>query len=458
MLTRAARPLPATLEWIHLSRFLASRGELFSAACSGFMEHSSKEAGAVRSWHDMLVDKELLSAEANAAIFGHFETDLAFDHAENWKLAVRLHGPVTPSLAAELLNAVTAVAEVIYRWLSALRDGLASSIIHGMQLLGEAGAQTANFSSSSPYHVEAFNGLPVWPSGMLKLMNYGDGSSASASSIVSAISYAFGKHAAPLAGAASPLAALLQKNIERLVPPMEIDLGSADSLEQVAASWLPAIDGHNLWERMVEAPSLELVTGYVLENFHYLASATRHITAAIAACTDADIRTQLLEHLKDELLHCDILRTRLVEISGIPNPDAMRPLPTTIAFVGFLQTIARQDWKAYVMVSAFLQKSLSECRTNGRHHEFYQRVIANCGMPGELLETIWHHDDIDEGLGHDQRPSQRLDALVQGGGLTMDSLAHAALAPVLAWSFLDGIVSHYGAGVGTVNQRLGWTP
>jgi hypothetical protein len=454
--TRLSRPLPATLEWIHFSRHIASTGEIASAVCSGFMEHSSVESEAVCSWHQLIARKELVCAEAVDAIFGHFSTDLDFGHSANWKKAVSLNGSVTPSFAAGQLNSVAALSEMIFRWLTALQKGAASDIVLGMQLLREDAGSAFTADASMP-DAKIFDGLPVWSCAVLDAVSARAATATPASDVAVGMAYGFAHCVDRLHAIASPMARMLCTSIEQLGAVRPRAAATAQDANTEIVGWLRAIDGHRLWTRMVDAPSYSLVSGYLLENYHYLASAARHIAPAIAACTDAGIRVRLIRHLEDELTHCDILCAKLRTLKGVGDPDRCRPLPTTIAFVGFLQSLARQDWKAYVIASVFLQRSLSETRADDRGRGFYAAIRGSDAALGEILASMSSHDDTDADLDHDRRPLLLLDALHADGGLTRQGLGLAAMAPTLAWGFLDGIASHYADGEGTLCQRMAWT-
>ena len=168
------------------------------------------------------------------------------------------------------------------------------------------------------------------------------------------------------------------------------------------------------------------------------------------------IREGLLRHLEDELTHCNILHSRLREV-GIEDVSRLRPLPTTTAFVGYLCDLARHDWKAYIVAGAYLQKSLSECRKNGRHLEFYKKAGRTNPKARNLFEGMLSHDDIDGTLGHDGNPFDRCRQLTVGGPVPRDSVEKAAVLPLLAWGFLDGIREHYIHGQGSLMQRMAWT-
>jgi pyrroloquinoline quinone (PQQ) biosynthesis protein C len=457
VLASTARPIPSTLEWIHATRAINRRSALSAAVCSGFMEYSSTETHAVRSWHAMLVEKGFLPAEANQAILGHLETDLDFDHADNWRRALRLYGAVTPRNAAEILNDVTILAEMIYRWLSAVNAGGSASIVYGIQTLTEAGILMQPPADHCHLDNLSFSGMPVWPSALMSQMNSGVNDPAEPAAIVAALAYAVGHRRSELKKSDQPLAGITAQTAHRLGSPLEhLDLSDANALVEIASSWLRSIDGHALWDHMMERSCDGVVTGYILENYHYLASATRHVSAAIASCTHTAIRLLLIEHLQDELEHCGILADKLASMGGVNSPESMRPLPTTLAFVGYLETLASQDWKAYILVFAFLQASLAECRLDRRNSRFYQLVIQNNPASAGLLNSIRNHDEIDAELDHDAQPLQALRELVAQEPLSRSSLCHAAVAPALAWSFLDGILQHYSGGRGAVAQRAGW--
>lgn len=462
-LIAATRPMPATLEWIHATRHIGYVSGLNAAMCSGFMEYSSTEIDAVTGWHDMLVAEGLLPPEANEAIVGHVDTDVAFGHVDNWKHALTEHGPLRSAEAAAALNAVATLAEAIYRWLSSLQQGLASSVVNGMQLLtadrpAEAGSSEippAKSADALDMNVAIYDGLPVWPAELMRIATWGDPGLTPSARVVSGLTYALGADDNPLPD--TPLSEVVRKYAARLAPPSAEGADTVSALDRQASNWLRSIDGHQLWTAMTQEPSDALITGYVLENFHYLASAASHVGAAIASSTSGAVRAQLIAHLEDELTHCRMLERKLIELAGVERPSAMRPLPTTVAFVGFLQNLAHQDWKAYLVVSTFLQRSLSETRDNGRGSRFYEEIAVRSPLGAELLAALRDHDEIDEGLGHDERPTQRLAELLRLGPVAMDSVRHAAMAPALAWGFLDGIVQHYRHGPASVSQRVAWS-
>lgn len=444
------RPLPSTLEWIHLTRAIAARDSLAAALCSGLMEFSSREADAVIGWHSMLVATDLLSSEANAAIFAHVETDLGFGHDKNWEYAIQHAAPISVSRLASALNDVAALTEMIYRWLTSLRVGAASTLVLAMQAQ-RAPRSTRRAESTA---VKAFEGVPVWPASVMQLVNNGAAQLEPSVSAIVATAYGFGGQNGAVESS-SEFDEAVSYTCAHLAAPQAIS-STVDELYASVCSWLRAIDGHALWSAMTEHPSLSLVQGFMLENYHYLASAARHVSAALSSCPDSLIQLDLIAHMEDELEHCEMLSNVLETTAEIRSASRCRPLPTTIAFVGYLRDLGLSDWKAYLVASAFLQCSLAECRPDSRHKRFYQAVAGYLPEAERLLSPLRQHDDVDEGLGHDDNARKRLRLLLDRHQVTKESLERAAIAPMLAWGFLDGILQHYNQGSASVTLRVGW--
>lgn len=444
-----ARPLPSTLEWIHFTRAVASRDSLSAALCSGFMEYSSRESEAVIGWHRHLSKQCLIPDDANAAIFKHVETDLGFGHDKNWENAIQHVAPISTERFAAALNDVATLCEMIYRWLSVLRNGLSAYVVTAMSV----GCIPSMAIESESTAVRAFSGLPVWASSVLHMVNHGGTGTQMASSVIG-VAYSHGQDLMPAETADFENAVL--SVCSTLAAPQAEHVESPKSLYQTARSWLRSIDGHELWQALVNRPSFSLVQGYILENYHYLASATRHISAAISSCPDGAIQLDLIAHLEDELEHCELLRTVLERTDEIRHIKRCRPLPTTVAFVGYLRDLGTTDWRGYLVASAFLQCSLAELRSDKRHQRFYSEVIKAVPEAKILLDPLQLHDDIDEDLGHDDRAARRLERLIQRHQIPVESFERAAITPLLAWGFLDGIVQHYQHGGASVTQRIAW--
>jgi len=443
---QALRPSPTTLEWVYLMRSLSSYDPFGAAIASGFMEFSATDRKVVTDWHQMLTHNDLLTAEVVEAFFGHVKEDMLLEHGSNWREAIRICSPITPDRLQFCLNGVSAIAELLSRWSNSLEAGTTGLIIP--VLPGITLEQTSNTSSAD----FTFDGLPVWNAEMLHEVTHGTEISDHARQVVG-LGFGLSGNAAATTSEATELCAQAKRIAERLSVRASTDDLHSD-VEQVIRGWHISINGHRLWSELLDAPSESLVYGWILENFHYLANSPRHTAAAISACSDPVIRNYLVEHMKEEASHGQILKTALETTTRPIRFRPLRPLATTLAFLGALRDVGYHDWKAYCLALGFLQYSLEP--RSGMHSKFYARIRSACPTVAPLVAALQAHDAIDYERGHESSVREMLRALTARHQLTADSLQRAAIVVQLAWSLLDGIRCHYRNGDLAVAQRLGW--
>jgi pyrroloquinoline quinone (PQQ) biosynthesis protein C len=450
-LVREARPSPVTVEWVHLMRTVAAYSPLAAGICSGLLEHTAGAREAVSGWHEMLVEHGMLAESAVKAIFEHVQTDLGLGHGSNWRKAVRAAQVVPAAELADWLNAVTLVGEMIYRWLDSFERGLSSEVVDAMRELRPDG-QSRRFGGE-------VDGLPVWPAEVYESFVHAPRNDKPGVRRALAVSYAFaGKAAdtgAPGIGAAA-------RDFTRRAARDTAGGHSADDLLAIVDGWLTAIDGHQLWTELSGNPTLPLVYGWMVENQHYVSGIWQHTGAAISACPDPLIRAELVKHLTEEFAHGKMFRRgiesgRGAYFAGLPV-HLMRPLATTVSYVGTLRELSLRDWKGYLLALAFLQRSLGA--ENGglheRHDNFYRAMFERLPEAMPVVAAMRHHDLEDTSLGHGDDARDLLTLLVERHEIGADSFAAAAIIPQLTWSFLDGILQHYRHGDGAVLQRVGW--
>jgi pyrroloquinoline quinone (PQQ) biosynthesis protein C len=453
-LVRAARPAPATVEWVHLMRTVAETGPLAAAICSGLLEFTAGNRDSVVGWHEHLAASGQLGRASVDAIFEHVKTDLGLGHGANWRHALDAAVLVTATDLADILNDVTTVAEMIVRWIDALGRGPQGDLAGRVPEL-QAKAAPRRLGGES-------DGLPVWPAEIYDFVTHGAdrGSTALRVSVAEAYAFSPGDHA-ELTGPAvtgSPESAAADLT-SRLTTPAEVPPTGA-GLEKLVRGWLNAVDGHRLWTEMTERPTYPLVYGWMVENHHYVAGIWQHCGAGVAACSDPRLRLELVHHLEEEFEHGEMFRKGIEQVrtryANLPVTQ-MRPLPTTRALVGALRGLGQRDWKAYVLAVAFLQLTLGvdEAGVIQRHSKFYDTVTERLPAAGPLLAVMRKHDAEDGELGHADDVGTMLE-LLSKHHLDLDTIASAALIPQLTWSFLDGVREHYSSGDAGVLQRIGW--
>jgi pyrroloquinoline quinone (PQQ) biosynthesis protein C len=441
---RAARPAPATLEWIQLMRGLASRGPLVAGLCSGLMESSGADKNSIRGWHERVVELGLLSQDVVDAFYEHIKLDMELGHGANWREVIEHEAPLAPAHLAQALNAVCTVAEMLYRWFEMLRRGLVADVV----------ALTSQLTASLPggslgTSDFAFAGSPVWSAEVLHKLTYGADEPEGARAAI-ALAYHFDDRVK----GAELGSDLTDRSAELLRAAASARPEAGAEPEQVASEWRCAIEGHRLWSAMTDKPTFALVYGWLLENYHYLVVSPRHVAAAVAACPDRVLRDLLVEHLADEAEHGEILLNGLTSVEHPVAPDRCRPLPTTVAFIAYLKELGALDWKAYCVALGFLQFTLTGSDT--RPGRFYEAVVAGCPRAQPLVNAMSEHDRVDQAEGHGEKMRQLLSALQERHEITEETFARAAVLPQLAWSFLDGIRTHYGQGEAAIAQRIGW--
>jgi pyrroloquinoline quinone (PQQ) biosynthesis protein C len=441
------RPSPISLEWICLMRSLAARGPLIAAVCSGLMESSAADHANVEGWHEMIVQNDLLPKTAVDAIYQHVRTDIELGHGQNWVDALKLQAPLTSDELRDCLNSVCSVAEMIYRWLSHLVDGVSGPLVRCL-----SSVETPALAGQSILD-PIFDGTPVWPAEITHSICHGSELSDGARTVL-ALAYHLPCGARVVDGPVGQASKSLQDSFAS-----ETNVcGSVEDLQALLKGWLRTIDGHRLWSELVDSPSPSLIHGWVLENYFYFSSAARHVSAAVASCPDPLIRTELVLHLQEETDHADLLKEGLAdgsESASIVTVDLCRPLPTTLAFIGYLRETASLDWKAYCLALAYIQLSLRP--QDEKYQLFFEALDARTPEASRIWRGILAHDLADKALGHSTDSQKLLTLLYERHPLEISSIKRAATLASLSWSFLDGIRCQYRNGSMSLFQRLGWS-
>jgi thiaminase len=425
-LLKNSKPLPATLEWIHLMRTVASKNPLVASICSGLLEHTAKDKKLISKWHESLKDKNILKPSAVEAIYKHVKIDIDLGHGENWKEMLQAKQYLSLDELIDCLNSITYVAEIIYRWCENINSGMGYDIVKTSQQCHKEYATPSTI-------LKHFSALPIFPAQLYHDMFY---STATEDKLKEAISieYAFSKK-------------------YRL--DSDETITSGNHLNIYIKNWLRAINGHSLWKEMQLNPTYALICGWILENYHYISLISEHTGVAMANCTHPGIQSLLVLHLKEEIDHSKLFANTLIN-SQYGDISNFRPLATTISFTGALCDLAQRNWQAYCIALAYLQLTISNEKGQNLHKQFYQSMLDKNPDIADLIQSMAKHDDIDNNLGHTDDADKLIHLIYEEGFATPRNLAEASIIPALSWSFLDGIRSHYVNGNAAVYQRIGW--
>lgn len=91
-----------------------------------------------------------------------------------------------------------------------------------------------------------------------------------------------------------------------------------------------------------------LIVGYLVEEYHLVASASSHISAALTTAPTQRLRMMFSDYLSGEYWHCLLLERGLLAAGlGAEELAASDPLPGTLAVINLMRHSARTDLLAY---------------------------------------------------------------------------------------------------------------
>lgn len=186
-------------------------------------------------------------------------------------------------------------------------------------------------------------------------------------------------------------------------------------LDKSTAMWTEQIGYHRLWSGL-ESQTLrkEVFLGLIVETYHYISSASRHISTAIAHCTDQEWKHLLSEYLAEEYDHAWKARDSLI-LMGMPKEQVenAHPLISTWSWTNNLCQIAREDTLGYLACTKLFEARGIET-VEGAHA--LQEVAVAYGYPANCLEPL---------IGHVEE-----DVSAQHAGLLEEALANRDYIPV----------------------------
>lgn len=179
-------------------------------------------------------------------------------------------------------------------------------------------------------------------------------------------------------------------------------------IDGVSEAWGRQLSAHRLFQGLRDRSfRQEVFLGLMIETYHYVRSAPRHIATAIAYCSDRRFEELLSGYFVDEYAHADLM-VRTLEKLGVPRPliKQSRPTSGTLSLINMLAEIARKDTLGYLACT-----TLTEVREKD-----YQSAISSTremseeyGYSAEALDDFITHSTEDVGAGHSKLLSVALD-------------------------------------------------
>ncbi|GGS28873.1 iron-containing redox enzyme family protein [Actinokineospora fastidiosa] len=220
----------------------------------------------------------------------------------------------------------------------------------------------------------------------------------------------------------------------------------ADFLAQIdrsTAMWTEQIGYHRLWSGLENKDfRKEVFLGLILETYHYINSASRHISTAIAHCSDPAWKRLLSEYLAEEYDHAWMARESLVNM-GLSKEEVenAHPLIGTWSWTNNLCEIAREDTLGYLACTKLFEARGTETLEGANT---LQRLAVEYGYPEGCLAPLVSHVEEDVKAGH----TGLLEEALEGRDFVPAWQAHRAVNNLhdLKHSFdqyNDGIILYY---------------
>ncbi|QPP05829.1 hypothetical protein G4Z16_04805 [Streptomyces bathyalis] len=170
-------------------------------------------------------------------------------------------------------------------------------------------------------------------------------------------------------------------------------------IDKSTAMWTEQIGYHRLWSGLENQDfRKEVFLGLILETYHYINSASRHISTAIAHCTDPAWKRLLSEYLAEEYDHAWMARDSLVRM-GLPQEQVenAHPLIGTWSWINNLCEIAREDTLGYLACTKLFEARGTDTLDGART---LQRLAVQYGFPEDCLAPLLSHVEEDVKANH----------------------------------------------------------
>ena len=193
----------------------------------------------------------------------------------------------------------------------------------------------------------------------------------------------------------------LDLELMRHEEPLDL-IPSADFITRVRDSsimWKRQIGYHRLHGmlRTGEAPRRVFV-GLIQEVYHYIRSAQKHISVALAHCTNREWQVLLTDYFNAECNHYE-LALQTLENLGVPRDRAIgaHPIIGTMSLINMFCEIGRSSTLAY-----FACTSLFEAREEDYESakDSFEGLAMRYGFGAEAVKPLIEHMRADIGAGH----------------------------------------------------------
>ncbi|BBB58334.1 hypothetical protein UNDKW_0061 [Undibacterium sp. KW1] len=179
-------------------------------------------------------------------------------------------------------------------------------------------------------------------------------------------------------------------------------ISGRDFIEQISATstmWARQIGYHRLFTKLSSGTTTRAVAiGLFIESFHYVGSAARHISTAIAHASDPRAQKILARYLSEEHDHSHIFKQALMKI-GVPNEHLATAHPTigTISLTNMLCEIGRHSSLAYIACTSLFEARAADA---DQAETEFRAICELYEIPKESADLFITHFRADISAGH----------------------------------------------------------
>lgn len=179
-------------------------------------------------------------------------------------------------------------------------------------------------------------------------------------------------------------------------------------ISSTATMWAKQIGYHKLFSKLNNGTaSRQLLIGLLIESYHYVKSASRHISTAISHASDDKSRQILTKYLVEEHAHSELFERGLAR-AGISRNDLRSSHPTigTISLVNMLCDIGRESTLAYLSCTSLFE---ARAATADQAEAEFRNICNSYDLPVETTNAFISHFKIDLAADHTSLLSEYLE-------------------------------------------------
>lgn len=182
-----------------------------------------------------------------------------------------------------------------------------------------------------------------------------------------------------------------------------------ERVQDSCVMWSRQIGYHRLFGLLREGEARrEVFLGLLLETYHFVKSAPRHISTALSHCTDARWESLLSEYLAEEHGHWRLI-VQTLERVGMREDwvVAAHPIIGTMSLINMLCDIGRQSTLSYLACTSLFEARREDFDAASKELEY---IGAQYGCDPEALAPLITHAGMDVGAEHSAILERALEA------------------------------------------------